>query len=257
MECRFAAVLALGSLASACLCANHGTNISGAQNINLPSTYGGGAKSAPEFAARLAAPLRPTNLPGLLVQLPVAAGHLDKRFSHGLSFTSAFTWGKGLATYSGDDGGLMFFINWRRNYAPVDWDRALNFEQSFTYELPFGRGHTMLQLRASGMPCWGMEDLRHHLGVLSGLPFTVTANGGTLNTPGTPQTATLVKPFHKLGGIGATKSVVRSDLFLPALRLHRSIPCTNPGLGIQAETRSAGPGTSEQYFGIQAVHYLS
>ena len=92
--------------------------------------------------------------------------NLDKRFSHGLSLTSAFTWGKGLGYISGDDGGLTFFINWRRNYAPVDFDRALNFEQSFTYELPFGRGHQMLNSGVGDAVLGRMEDLRHHLRAL-------------------------------------------------------------------------------------------
>ena len=39
---------------------------------------------------------------------------------------------------------LSFFINSRRNYAPVGFRPHLNFEQSFTYELPFGRGHNIM-----------------------------------------------------------------------------------------------------------------
>jgi hypothetical protein len=133
--------------------ANHGTDISGSQNINLPSTYGGGASSDPEHATfnRTAA----TNqfFLGFSSNYQSLQASLDKRFSHGLVFTSAFTWGKGLNYNNDDDGGLTFFINWRRNYAPTDFDRELNYEQSFTYELPFGRGH---QLVNSGleMRCW-------------------------------------------------------------------------------------------------------
>ena len=45
---------------------------------------------------------------------------LTKRFSHGLALKSAFTWGKALGYINGDDGGIQFFINWRRNYAPLN-----------------------------------------------------------------------------------------------------------------------------------------
>jgi hypothetical protein len=86
----------------------------------------------------------------------------------------------------------------------VDWDRKLNYEESFTYELPFGRGHKIFN-SSVGDAVLGGWRISGIISVLSGLPFTITANGGTLNTPGTQQTATLVKPFHKLGGIGATK----------------------------------------------------
>jgi hypothetical protein len=221
--------------------ANHGTNISGAQNINLPSTYGGGAKSSPEFAAfgRTAA----TNqyFLGFSSNYQSLQANLDKRFSHGLSLTSAFTWGKGLGYITGDDGGLMFFINWRRNYAPVDWDRALNFEESFTYELPFGRGHTMLN-SGVGDAVLGGWKISGIISVLSGLPFTVTANSGTLNTPGTPQTATLVKPFHKLGGIGASNPWFDPTSFSQPSGCTGQNPCTNPDLGNTGRNAFRGPG---------------
>ena len=130
--------------------ANHGTDMSVSQNINLPSTYGGGASSDPEYAnfGRTAATNQyflaySSNYESLQVQL-------TKRASHGLTFTSAFTWGKALTYSTGgdDDGTLMFFINQRRNYAPADFDRKFNYEQTFTYALPFGRGHQIVAARS-------------------------------------------------------------------------------------------------------------
>jgi hypothetical protein len=228
--------------------ANHGTNISGAQNINLPSTYGGGAKSAPEFAAfgRTAA----TNqyFLGFSSNYQSLQANLDKRFSHGLSLTSAFTWGKGLGYISGDDGGLMFFINWRRNYAPVDWDRTLNYEQSFTYELPFGRGHQIFN-SGVGDAVLGGWKISGIISVLSGTPFTITANGGTLNTPGTQQTATMVKPFHKLGGIGTSSPWFDPTSFSQPSGC-TSTPCTNPGLGNTGRNQFRGPGYFQNNFSV-------
>lgn len=76
--------------------ANHGTDISSAQNINLPRTYGGGSASKPEniLFGRSAATNQyflgqSSNYESLQTQLA-------KRFSNGLTFTSGFTWGKGL-----------------------------------------------------------------------------------------------------------------------------------------------------------------
>ena len=69
---------------------------------------------------------------------------LTKRFSHGLAFTSAFTWGKGLNYISDDDGGLVVLHQLAQELRPNDFDRKFNYEQTFTYELPFGHGHELL-----------------------------------------------------------------------------------------------------------------
>ncbi|WP_348261867.1 carboxypeptidase regulatory-like domain-containing protein [Telmatobacter sp. DSM 110680] len=225
--------------------ANHGTDISGAQNINLPSYYGGGAASDPEnhdangnlTFGRTAA----TNeyFLGFSSNYESLQAQLTKRASHDLTFTSAFTWGKALGYISGDDGGLTFFINWRRNYAPLDFDRTLNFEQSFTYGLPFGRGHQLATstLADAIVGGWRLSGI---VSVVSGMPFTVTANGASLNTPGTTQTATLVKPFHKTGKIGASTPWFDPTSFAQPSGC-TSTPC-NPGLGNTGRNQFRGPG---------------
>ena len=229
--------------------ANHGTDISGSQNINLPSTFGGGASSQPEAIAfgRTAA----TNqyFLGFSSNYQSLQASLAKRFSHGLTLTSAFTWGKGLNYNSDDDGGLMFFINWRRNYAPTDFDRKYNYEQSFTYELPFGRGHQLMSSAIADAVVGGWK-LSGIISALSGLPFTITANSGTLNTPGTPQTATLTGSFHKLGGIGASKPWFDPTTFSQPSGCTGQTPCTNPGLGNTGRNQFRGPGYLQDNFSI-------
>jgi hypothetical protein len=134
---------------------------------------------------------------------------LNKRLSNGLAFTSALTWGKGMGYIantgpagSPDDGGLLFWINPRRNYAPLDFDRTVNFEQTFTYQLPFGRGHSMFNSRLGDAVLGGWQ-LSGILSFLTGLPFTVQTNGANLNTPGTAQTGQLTGVYrvsHQVGG---------------------------------------------------------
>ena len=74
---------------------------------------------------------------------------LNKRFSNGLAFTTAFTWGKGWVTSQIPDQpavptmGAFSSGSTTQKLAPLDFDRTVNFEQTFTYELPFGRGHSM------------------------------------------------------------------------------------------------------------------
>lgn len=182
--------------------ANHGVDIATAQNINLPPALNLGSKGEPEAIAfgRTAATNAyflgySSNYQSLQVQL-------NRRFTNGLASTSAFTWGKGLGYQSSDDGGLTFWLDQRRNYAPNDYDHRLNFEQSFTYELPFGRGKRWLSSGVTSTVLGGWK-LSGIISVISGAPFTVQANGGTINTPGQQQTANLVRPFHVVHGIGS------------------------------------------------------
>ena len=168
---------------------NHGSRMNVSQNINLPSTYGGGNASLPEnstaFTGGATGRTAATNeyFLGDTSNYHSLQAQLTKRVSGGLSFTSAFTWGKVLnyATGGDDNGGLVFFINTRRNYAPADFDRAKNFEQSFNYELPAGRGHKFFSSGIGNLALGGWR-LTGVLSMVSGLPFTVYANGGTLNT---------------------------------------------------------------------------
>ena len=222
--------------------ANHGVGISAAQNINLPSTYGGGAASDPEniLFGRTAATnqyfLRfSSNYESLQMQL-------TKRISHGFAFTSAFTWGKELNYQSGDDGGLTFYANWRRNYAAADYDRAKNFEQTFTWQLPFGRGHALLNSRVADLIAGGWR-LTGVISAVSGLPFTVQANSGTLNTPGTAQTANINGSLHVLHKIGPGHQWFDPSSFSqPTGCPGSTTPCPNPGLGNTGRNQFRGPG---------------
>ncbi len=222
--------------------ANHGVDIDSGQNINLPSTYGGGPKSDPQYATfgRTAATNQfflpfSTNYESLQTQL-------TKRFSHGFSFTTAFTWGKELNYFSGDDGGLRFFANFRRNYGPADYDRAKNYEQTFTWALPMGRGHSLFNSRAGDLIAGGWQ-LSGIISAVSGTPFTVLANGGTLNTPGTDQTASITGNLHVLHGIGSGHQWFDPSSFSqPSGCPNSTTPCPNPGLGNTGRNQFRGPG---------------
>jgi hypothetical protein len=227
------------------------------QDINLPSYYGGGANSRPENKdangvttfGRTAA----TNeyFMGASSNYDALQAQLTKRYSNGLAFTSAFTWGKalGYATGGDDNGGLPFFINFRRNYAPADFDRAKNFEQSFTYELPFGHGHALLN-NGVGDAVLGGWKITGIISLVSGLPFSVYANGASLNTPGTGQTATLNGGFKVLHGIGSSSPWFKNDngplggtaTWQQPTGCPASGPCPSPGLGNTGRNQFRGPG---------------
>ncbi len=229
--------------------ANHGVDMSGNQNINLPSTYGGGAASEPEYNC-IGCPANVHRTASTsIIFLPFSSNYqslqaqLTRRFSKGLAFTSAFTWGKGLNYINDDDGGLFFFINTRRNYAPTDFDRKFNYEQSFTYELPFGRGHQVLGsgIGAFALGGWKISGI---ISVVSGAPFSVNANGGTLNTPGTAQTASLIAPYRATHGVGANTHWFDPASFGQPTGCPSGVPCTpaNVGLGNTGRNQFRGPG---------------
>ncbi|WP_263365997.1 TonB-dependent receptor [Edaphobacter bradus] len=228
--------------------ANHGVNLGGNVDINNPSTYGGGAAQKPENIAFGRTAATQLIFQGFSSNYQSLQTQLNKRFSNGLSFTTAFTWGKGLNYMDGDDGGLKFFINQRRNYAPADYDRALNYEQSFTYELPFGRGHNRLNSGIAALTLGGWK-LSGIISVVSGSPFTITASGSSLNTPGTTQTASLTGPYKVTHGIGTNTHWFDVTAFTPPSGCPTStpqnpVPCTpqNVGLGNTGRNQFRGPG---------------
>jgi hypothetical protein len=65
---------------------------------------------------------------------------LTKRFSHGLSILSTFTWSKALS----DSGGLGPALGEARTYGPEGWDRKYAFTLGHVWQLPFGPGRAYL-----------------------------------------------------------------------------------------------------------------
>ncbi len=70
---------------------------------------------------------------------------LEKRFSRGLQFLTAYTWSHALANagtpLSGSSNiGFPDPTNWGSGYASASWDIRHSFTSAFNYDLPFGRG---------------------------------------------------------------------------------------------------------------------
>jgi hypothetical protein len=233
--------------------ANHGVRIDSSQNINLPGAYGGGSASEPEnnttFTGGPSGRTAVTSVSfmGFSSNYDSLQTQLTKRISHGITFTSAFTWGKGLNYMSDDDGGggansgLMFFISQRRNYAPTDFDRKTNFEQTLTYDLPAGRGHKFLN-SGVGDAVLGGWKLGGLVSIVSGMPFTVQASSSSLNTPGTAQTATLTGSYQALHGIGTASPWFNTSVFSQPAGCTGQSPCTAPALGNTSRNQFRGPG---------------
>jgi len=185
---------------------------------------------------------------------------LDHHWASGFLLTTSYTYGKALAYRAdqGSDGGSPHFYldtvngatvqSFRRNYSVTSQNRKHIFVQSYIYELPFGKGKTFLK---SGWGSWiaGGWQVGGILTFMTGRPLRFTANGNSLNAPGTTQTPQQIAPFQVLGGIGSKTSWFDTTAFcIPGQT------CTGPNfvangmLGNMSHYAYAGP----RFFNLDA-----
>jgi hypothetical protein len=228
---------------------NHGVNSVVQYNLNLPTTVLGGGNNSRPMVAQFGRTADTTIFfVGASTHYNALQAKLNRRFSNGLGITTSYTFGKGMSYQTGDDGGLWTYTDQRRGYARTDFDRTHNFSQSYVYELPFGVGKKMLNqgVVARILGGWQVNGI---LSILSGTPLTFSANGGTLNTPGTPATADQVGPYQVLGGIN-TPARGGSAYFLQSSFVQ---PVYNPSPGVfrvgtSGRNITSGPG----YYNLDA-----
>jgi hypothetical protein len=115
----------------------------------------------------------------------------EKRFSSGLSFLGAYTWGRSIDESSQaslgfhDGGGFRNAFNPSAEKSRSDFDVAHRFVLSYSYELPFGKGKRF----ASGVNGaanaiiggWTVQGIN---AFQTGTPRTITANIGVSNSDG-------------------------------------------------------------------------
>jgi hypothetical protein len=184
---------------------NHGVDSVVNYNLNAATVIGLTSQTAnngrPEFLpfGRTAA----TNLlfAGYSSSYHALQVKFDRRFTGGFATTTAYTFGKGMGFQTGDDGGLAFYINQRRNYARNDFDRTQTFVQSIVYELPFGKGKRLVS-SGVGAAILGGWRVSSFLTLMTGLPLYFTDSGTSLLAPDNTQTPDLVAPVKILHGVG-------------------------------------------------------
>jgi hypothetical protein len=180
---------------------NHSVDTVVNYNLNAGTIAGAGNPGLPEFTSfgRTAS----TNLlfAGYSSSYHALQVKFDRRFTGGLAATTAYTFGKGMGFQTGDDGGLFFYINQRRNYARNDFDRTHTFVQSFVYDFPLGHGKRWVTSGPVAAVVGGWR-ISTFMTIMSGLPMAFTAPSASLNTPGNTQTPDLVAPVKILHGIG-------------------------------------------------------
>ncbi|MEZ5352818.1 MAG: TonB-dependent receptor [Bryobacteraceae bacterium] len=169
---------------------------------------------------------------------------LDRRMAGGLTLGFAYTWSKaiGVCCNSSNDGGpaiqALPYLGLARSL--LSFDRPHNFQSTFTWAVPFGKGKSMLTSGPAAMIAGGWQ-INGLLSLYSGSPFSVSSDGASLNLPGSSQRADLTGEPNQLGGYGRgqawydwrTFATVRSPRFGTAgYNILRNPGIRNMDLGI-------------------------
>jgi hypothetical protein len=124
-----------------------------------------------------------------------------KRIRGASQIRMAYTFGKAIDYSDNSDSGLTWPLPsiLYRNKAVAGYDRTHNLKLFGTYELPFGRGHQLLN-HGIGKAIAGGWQINAVTGWVSGSPFSVASSGTSLNAPGNTQTADQILPDVQIFG---------------------------------------------------------
>jgi hypothetical protein len=131
---------------------------------------------------------------------------LQRRFSNGIQFQAGYTFSKWIgiccSTYGDSEPNIPIPQYFNLSYALEPGDRTHVFHMAGIAELPFGKGRRFVR-SGIGAVLLGDWQVNGVLAMYSGSPFSVSANGTSLNAPGSSQRADLVKSSVAiLGGVG-------------------------------------------------------
>jgi hypothetical protein len=167
-------------------------------NINNVQHMGGGAADRPYFQSHgrqldleIYSPWRRTSYNALQVGV-------TRPFTQGLLLKGHYTFSSSKALRT--DYEVPTAEAQDRNWALANGDRPHTFQMAFVYQLPWRSGANQGGIARALINDWQLNGI---FGAFSGSPFSVSADGTSLNTPGNTQTADLVGDVTKIGDIGA------------------------------------------------------
>jgi hypothetical protein len=194
--------LRLGFTAQAGYVANRSVDSMGTQfgstiNLNAGQFPGVGQSGQPFFLTQgrsanvnLYAPRGTTSYNALQT-------NLSRRFSQGLQIAANYTWSKAETPNFPTDAILYQWIASR----PVQqYDRTQVLTMSGSWELPIGKNKPWLTSSRAASAILGGWTVNSLAVFYSGLPFSITASGTSLNMPGATQQADQVKPHAQVFG---------------------------------------------------------
>jgi hypothetical protein len=104
----------------------------------------------------------------------------SRRFSKSLTFNANYAWGKAMGQTESDGENIGYFLDRRRNYGPLDYDRTHVFSFDYVYLLPeFSKSMGNNKAARLALDGWQFSGITRFS---TGTPLTVTSNGnpGTL-----------------------------------------------------------------------------
>lgn len=217
---------------------NHTVRAPVAYNVNAGMVLNGGAAGRPLYTAygkNADVLLRYAGYSNAYDSLQVK---VDRRFTGGVMTTLAYTYGKAMG-YSTEDGGLWNYIQPRRTYSRLDFDRTHTIVSSFLYQLPFGKDKRWLQ---SGPGRWVLGDwqISGVLTLMSGTPMTF---GTTVspNAAGNTLTPDMVGQFIVLHNVAGT---LGTDLWFDTSQFKQPLDADGktPHWGNLGHNNVSGPG---------------
>lgn len=181
---------------------NHTVRAPVSYNVNASMVFNSGAAGRPlfqKFRKNADVTMRYVGYSNNYNSLQVK---LDRRFSGGFLMTTAYTYGKAMGYSSGTDS-LWNYIQPRRSYARLEFDRTHNFVQSYLYGLPFGKGKQWLQ---TGAGRWILGDWQVSavFSLMTGQPVTFGTTVSA-NTPGSSQTPDATGPVARLHNVAGPR----------------------------------------------------
>ena len=178
---------------------SHGVDTGSSVNLNPGLILGEGSAGQPYFQKFGRTVAETQFFQGFSSTFNSMQVKFDRRFASGLQMTTAFTWQKAMDFQSGDDGGLArWYINPGRNYARADFDRTLNWVQSYIYR-PEAERRLHNRAAAAILGGWQVSGI---LTMRTGSPLTITDGAGPgLNATGNTETPDQVGPIQLLHGI--------------------------------------------------------
>ncbi len=152
---------------------------------------------------------------------------LTKNLSHGLMLITSYTFSKSLSMADEDGWTGLPYYNWGpmiyKNYAPSGYDRPHMFTTGWNYELPVGKGKQWdISSKAADYLIGGWKFSGTFV-AYSGLPFTVTGSGSSLQAVGNSQTADQIGPVKKLDGKGPQQPYFDPNAFMDPLVYQNAI----------------------------------
>jgi hypothetical protein len=165
---------------------NHGVDQPAIDALNASRTLGADAAGQPlfqKFGRKAGVDNRYIGLSSMYNGLQAK---LDKRFSSGFALTTAYTYSKAMG-FQSEDSGLDTYINQKRNWRRVNFNRTHYFVQSYVYELPFGKGKRFLASGPAGLVLGGWQ-VNGILSLGTGTPLSFSGTSSVLHAPGNNNT---------------------------------------------------------------------